>query len=70
MSLLKKALNNCIYVSSSVTKRMAIIYRIEGLVPTSERYQKYYWLKYIEPTSQRWFFVVKTICARSAHLES
>ena len=26
---------------------MAIIYRIEGLVPTPERYRKYYWLKYI-----------------------
>ena len=30
---------------------MPIIYRIEDLVPTSERYQKYYWLKYMEPTS-------------------
>ena len=51
---------------------MAIIYRIEGLVPTSERYQKYYWLKYyIEPTSERWLsLAIKAICARSAHLES
>ena len=42
---------------------MATIYLIEGLVPTSERYQKYYWLKYIESTSQRWLSLVKAICA-------
>ena len=43
---------------------MATIYLIEGLVPTSERYQKYYWLKYIESTSQRrWLSLVKAIYA-------
>ena len=44
-------LYNPLYIikRNSMTKRLAIIYRIEDLVPTSERYQKYlYTYIYIE----------------------